>query len=120
VRLERFSSTVVFFCESHALFTGLANIDFSKINFETGSQGTIYTFKNYFAAVFSVFSNKQYPNRLLMSDKFPCFIFFVGWVFSQNNNNNNNAFTKLWMTNGLGPIHTGICGHCGTTKYSLG
>ena len=30
---------------------------FNKNNFKTGSHGTIYTFKNYFATVFSVFSN---------------------------------------------------------------
>ena len=40
-----------------------SSIDFSKINFKTGSHNIIHTFKNYFAIVFSVFSNKQFPNR---------------------------------------------------------
>ena len=37
---------------------------FSKNNFKTESHDTIYIFKNYFATVFSVFSNKWYLNRL--------------------------------------------------------
>ena len=35
-------------------------------NIKNGSHGTIHTFKNYFATVFSVFSfnkNKLYPNE---------------------------------------------------------
>ena len=44
---------------------------FSNFFIKNGSHGTIYTFKNYFATVFSVFSfqfqqNKFYPNRPLM------------------------------------------------------
>ena len=46
-----------------ALFMKLASMDFNKFFFKIGSHGTIYTFKNYFATVFSVFSNKRYPNR---------------------------------------------------------
>ena len=38
---------------------------FQQKNFKTGSHGTIHTFKNYFAIVFSVFSNKRYPNKPL-------------------------------------------------------
>ena len=30
---------------------------------KNGSHDTIHTFKNYFAIVFSIFSNKRYPNR---------------------------------------------------------
>ena len=52
-----------FFCGSHALFTGSTNTDFSKFFFKIGSNGTIHIFKNYFATVFSIFSNKQYPNQ---------------------------------------------------------
>ena len=108
--MEHFSSAVAFFCGSRALFTRPASMDFSKINFKTKSHDTIHTFKNYFATIFSIFSfqfsifsNKRYPNIPLMFDKFPCFIFLICWlVFSHNNN--NNAFSKLWMTNGLGPI----------------
>ena len=36
---------------------------FSKIFIKNWSHGTIHTFKNDFVTVFSVFSNKQYPNR---------------------------------------------------------
>ena len=46
-------------------------------NIKNGSHGTIYTFKNYFATVFSVFSfnkNKFNPNGSLMSTCFPCFL----------------------------------------------
>ena len=38
------------------LFIRLASTFFSKINFKIGSYGTIYTFKNYFTTIFSVFS----------------------------------------------------------------
>ena len=34
------------------LFTGPIIMEFNKYNFKTGSYDTIYTFKNYFAAVF--------------------------------------------------------------------
>jgi len=53
-----------FFCGSYALFMGPTNTEFSKNNYKTGSHGTIHTFKNYFVTVFSVFSNKRYPNKL--------------------------------------------------------
>ena len=36
---------------------------FSKIFIKIGFHDTIYTYKNYFATVFSVFSNKRYLNR---------------------------------------------------------
>ena len=53
-------------CGSHALFTKLASTKFNKKKtFKTGSHGIIHTFKNYFATVFSIFSNKRYPSRLL-------------------------------------------------------
>ena len=35
----------------------------AKKNFNTRSYGTIHTFKNYFATIFAVFSNKRYLNR---------------------------------------------------------
>ena len=54
-----------FLCGSRALFIVLASADFSKFFFKIGSYGIIYTFKNYFVTVFSVFSNKRYPNRIL-------------------------------------------------------
>ena len=44
---------------------------FSKKNFKIGSHSTIHTFKKKFATVFSVFSNKRYPNRPLVSSDFP-------------------------------------------------
>ena len=52
---------------SHALFIGPASTKFGKINFKTVSHGTIHVFKNYFVTVFSVFSNKQYPNKPIIS-----------------------------------------------------
>ena len=38
-------------------------------NFKTGSHDTINIFKNYFVIVFSIFSNKRYPNRPLLTLK---------------------------------------------------
>ena len=35
-----------------------------KKNFKIWFHGTIHTFKNYFATIFSVFNNKRYLNRL--------------------------------------------------------
>ena len=45
---------------------------FSNFFIKNGSHSTIYTFKNYFVTVFSVFSfqfqqNKLYPNKSLLS-----------------------------------------------------
>ena len=57
-----------FLCGSRALFTGSTNTDFSKFFFKIGSYGTIHIFKNYFTTLFSIFSNKQYPNQPI--DKF--------------------------------------------------
>ena len=48
---------------SHALFTGVTSTEFNKIFIKIRSHNTIYTFKNYFVTVFSVFNNKRYPNR---------------------------------------------------------
>ena len=48
---------------SRALFTRPPSTKFSKKTFKTGSHNTIHTFKNYFAIVFLVFSNKRYPTR---------------------------------------------------------
>jgi len=51
----------IFLARSHTLFMGpaTASTEFSKFYFKTGSHGTIYTFKNYFAIVFSVISGIQ-------------------------------------------------------------
>ena len=48
-----------FLCGFCALFMGPVSMDFSKFFFKTGSHGTIHTFKNYFAIVFSIFSFQQ-------------------------------------------------------------
>ena len=56
--------------ESRALFKRPISIFFNKIFIKIGFHGIIHTFKNYFATVFSVFSNKQYPNRPLVSSGF--------------------------------------------------
>ena len=46
-----------------ALFMGPTSTLFSKIFIKIGFHNTIYTFKNYFIKVFSIFSNKRYLNR---------------------------------------------------------
>ena len=56
---------------SYLLFTDPQTSLFSNFFIKNGSHDTIYTFKNYFATVFSVFSfqfqqNKFYPNRPLI------------------------------------------------------
>ena len=60
-------ASAFFLCGFRALFTGLASMKFSKYNFKTKPYGIIHTFKNYFTIVFSVFSNKWYPNKPLDS-----------------------------------------------------
>ena len=50
---------------------------FRKNFIKNGSNGTIHTFKNYLVIMFSVFSNKQYPNRPLLSSLF--FFSFFFW-----------------------------------------
>ena len=45
-------------CGSYALFTGPTSTFLIKFFFKIGSYDTIYTFKNYFAIMFSVFNNK--------------------------------------------------------------
>ena len=55
-----------FFFRSRILFTRLTSMEFSNFFFKIGSHGTIHTFKNYFIIVFSVFSNKRYPNEIFM------------------------------------------------------
>ena len=59
----KFSAAFGALCGSHALFIGFASTDFNKFSFKIRSHDTIHTFKNYFTIVFSVFSNKRYPNR---------------------------------------------------------
>ena len=60
----------------HALFITVHALK----NIKNGSHGTIYTFKNYFATVLSVFSfnnNKLNPNGLIMLYLYIWFIFLV-------------------------------------------
>ena len=48
---------------------------FNKTFIKNGFHGTIYTFKNYFAIMFSIFNfqqNKWYPNKLLLKRKKSC------------------------------------------------
>ena len=45
------------------MFTGPTSTQLNKFYFKIRSHGTIHTFKNYFVTVFSVFSNKRYPNK---------------------------------------------------------
>ena len=61
-----FSSESVFFLSLVHCSRDLQVPSFNNFFFKIGSQGTIHTFKNYFAIVFSVFNNKWYPNRPLI------------------------------------------------------
>ena len=65
------SCTQITLCRRHcALFTEPTPTLFRK-NIKNGSHSTIYTFKNYFATVFSVFSfqrNKLYSNESKVSN----------------------------------------------------
>ena len=61
-----FANGLRFLCGSHVLFAGPITTDFSKFFFKTGLHSTIHTFKNYFATMFSILNNKQYPNRPLV------------------------------------------------------
>ena len=63
-----------FLVDSCALFMRLASMKKNKSNFKIGSHDTIHTFKNYFAVAFSVFNNKQYPNRSYISVTFCLFL----------------------------------------------
>ena len=65
-----FKCTLSLKTEVFSIFSGLcvlfmrsACIFLSKKNFKTRSHSIIYTFKNYFVTLFSVFSNKRYLNR---------------------------------------------------------
>ena len=71
------ASTFIFY-RSRALFTELTSTEFIRYNFKTGSHGTIHTFKNYFVIVFSIFSNKWYPNRPIV----PVWILMIKAVFA--------------------------------------
>ena len=66
---------LAFLCGSRALFMGPASTYFSKFFFKTRSHDTIHTFKNYFVTVFSVFSNKRYPDKHIASI-YCAFLFF--------------------------------------------
>ena len=46
---------------------GPTNFTVQQLFHKNGSHGTIHTFKNYFATVFSVFSFQLYPNGLLIA-----------------------------------------------------
>ena len=49
----------------HALYMrSITTLFRKKKSIKNGSHGTTHTFKNYFATMFSVFSNKRYSNRL--------------------------------------------------------
>ena len=56
-----FVPSLAFLCTIH----GTRKYGFNKFFFKTRSHSTIHIFKNYFATVFSIFSNKRYPNRPL-------------------------------------------------------
>ena len=52
----------MFFVRSSVLLKNGGLVHYSQ-NPQVLSYNTIHTFKNYFITVFSVFSNKRYPNR---------------------------------------------------------
>ena len=74
---------------------------FNKIFIKNGSHGTIHTFKNYFATMFSIFSfqqSKRYPNEPLMwfmllcnLNEVPNSFFLVCYLF--------HGFSPLWFSN---------------------
>ena len=64
VHFARLSAVHFLDGESRVLFTAFISTFFIKIFIKTGSHDIIYLFKNYFAIMFSIFSNKQYLNRL--------------------------------------------------------
>ena len=55
-RLVRFQHVCVLNNWSRILFTRFTSTEFSKIFIKTESHGTIYTFKNYFVIIFSIFN----------------------------------------------------------------
>ena len=65
VHFARLSAVHFLDGESRVLFTAFISTFFNKIFIKIESHDTIYIFKNYFAIVFSIFSNKQYLNILL-------------------------------------------------------
>ena len=56
LHLVRFQRVCILNNGSRILFTRFTSTEFSKIFIKTESHGTIYTFKNYFVIVFSVFN----------------------------------------------------------------
>ena len=74
-----------FLVGSYALFMRLASMKKYKSNFKTGPHDTIHTFKNYFTIAFSVFNNKQYPNRHYISIAFCIFLGSQGTVNGTTN-----------------------------------
>ena len=90
-----FSSRSVFSSGSHALFTGSTSTIFNNVFFKTGSHGTIHIFKNYFATIFSVFDNKQYPNRSLVYYFSNAVYFLFNINFKSKVTDTNNSINIL-------------------------
>ena len=67
IELKWFFSCVVHFSMGPVYCSWDPQVLYSakKKNFKFGSYDTIHIFKNYFVTVFSIFSNKRYPNRPL-------------------------------------------------------
>ena len=63
----RFPNGCVFNLWVSCTVHGTHKNEIQQFFFKTGFYGTIHTFKNYFTTLFSVFSNKRYPNRPQMS-----------------------------------------------------
>ena len=87
------------FCGSYALFTRFTNLFFfNKTFIKNGSHGTIHTFKNYFATLFSIFSNKRYPNRLLVCVILETDIFNLSFIY-HDSQERDNIIIKTFLTN---------------------
>ena len=86
------------FYGSHALFTRTTNLFFNKTFIKNGSYGTIHTFKNYFATLFSIFSNKRYPNRLLVCVILETDIFNLSFIY-HDSQERDNIIIKNFLTN---------------------
>jgi len=86
----------LFMCGFCTLFTRLVNMDFSKFFFKIKFYGTIHTFKNYFATVFSIFNNKRYSNRPDYLQSFRYELSMLELFQSQGNNDLHSSTKKAY------------------------
>ena len=78
-----FGGQILMFWTVYTLFTHCAYTVHVLKNIKNWSHDTIYTFKNYFATVFSVFSNnKLNPNGPISCGPFLCITFYTSRFIS--------------------------------------